>query len=120
MLSFFFCRAADTLQAIHCLDKIDTVLSEAPQTLVHNDCNPRNMCLHKHVDNSSSETHRLCLYDWELATIDTPQRDLVEFLSFIFEPSTSIESWLEAINFYRNCLEECSGYVYSTKRYEFK
>lgn len=115
MCVHFICRAADTLKVIQNMDAIDAVLSDAPQTLAHNDCNPRNMCLRKDMDDGSSVQHRLCLYDWELATVDTPQRDLVEFLSFVFEPSTSIETWLETINFYRKSLEEYSGCVYSPK-----
>ncbi len=106
-------RFADTLQAIQSLDKIDAIINEAPQTLVHNDCNPRNMCLRKAP---ASNLPKLCLYDWELATVDTPQRDLVEFLSFVLQPSTSIQSWLEVIHFYRKCLEEFSGFKYPSEK----
>jgi len=112
-LYFVSYRGADALRAIQHLDAIDLVLSEAPQTLVHNDCNPRNMCLRK----NETATARLCLYDWELATVDTPQRDLVEFLSFVLEPSQNIETWSEAIHFYRKCLEEFTGYKYPSKKY---
>ena len=94
------------------IDAIDSLLNEAPHTLIHNDCNPRNMCLRKNYTSSP----QLCLYDWELATIDTPQRDLVEFLSFVFDPSQNIKTWMEAIQFYLKCLEEYTGYEYSFKK----
>jgi aminoglycoside phosphotransferase (APT) family kinase protein len=53
-------------------------LDAAPQTLIHNDFNPRNVCL-RSVDGG----WRLCAYDWELAAIGTPPRDLAEFLCFV-------------------------------------
>jgi thioester reductase-like protein len=54
------------------------VLDAAPQTLVHNDFNPRNICLKPFGDG-----WRLCAYDWELAAIGTPARDLAELLCFL-------------------------------------
>ena len=45
------------------------------KTLIHNDCNPRNIA----IDQSGQPI----IYDWELAMIDIPHRDIVEFLSFV-------------------------------------
>ena len=45
------------------------------KTIVHNDFNPRNICIRK--DGS------ICIYDWELAVVNFPHRDIVEFLSFV-------------------------------------
>jgi len=59
-------------------------LDAAPQTLVHNDFNPRNLCLRR-VD----DEWRLCAFDWELAAIGTPMRDLAEFLCFVSPPGAS-------------------------------
>ena len=53
-------------------------LDAAPQTLIHNDFNPRNVCLR-----SVEGGWQLCAYDWELAAIGTPMRDLAEFLCFV-------------------------------------
>ena len=53
-------------------------LDAAPQTLVHNDFNPRNVCLRR-----AGGKWRLCAFDWELAAIGTPMRDLAEFLCFV-------------------------------------
>src|SRR6185503_19304130 len=53
-------------------------LDAAPHTLVHNDFNPRNVCLRR-----AAGAWRLCVFDWELAAIGTPMRDLAEFLCFV-------------------------------------
>jgi thioester reductase-like protein len=67
-------------------------LDAAPQTLIHNDFNPRNICLKPAEDGplpparSSGPREggwRLCAYDWELAAIGTPMRDLAELLCFV-------------------------------------
>jgi hypothetical protein len=66
-------------------------LEEAPRTLIHHDFNPRNACLR-----GAGPT--LCAYDWELATIGAPQRDLVEFLCFVLAEDAGAEEvthWIE-------------------------
>jgi hypothetical protein len=72
------------------------------QTLIHNDFNPRNIMLR-------GLPLRLSAYDWELATIGAPQRDLAEFLCFTLAPETSADdapTWLQR---YRDLLEEQTG-----------
>lgn len=71
-----------------------------PKTLVHNDCNPRNLCL---------RADQLCLYDWELACIHVPQRDVVEFLAYVMGEAPQHEDWLEYTECYRQALETQSG-----------
>jgi thioester reductase-like protein len=69
------------------------ILDESPQTLIHNDFNPRNICLR---DRAGVLT--LCAYDWELATLATPQRDLAELLCFVLPASATdatIDYWIE-------------------------
>lgn len=56
-----------------------------PRTLIHNDFNPRNFILRQ-----DSDPPLLCLYDWELAAIGPPQRDLAELLCFTW--ATGAES----------------------------
>jgi hydroxymethylglutaryl-CoA reductase (NADPH) len=46
----------------------------ARKTLIHNDFNPRNVAIRK--------DGRPCIYDWELAILNIPQRDIFEFLAF--------------------------------------
>jgi hydroxymethylglutaryl-CoA reductase (NADPH) len=53
-------------------DDHDSVLW--PKTMVHHDFNPRNVAVRS--DGS------ICVYDWELAVMHFPQRDIVEFLCF--------------------------------------
>ncbi|GGL19822.1 phosphotransferase [Mangrovihabitans endophyticus] len=48
-----------------------------PHTLVHNDCNPRNLMV---------AGARVVAFDWELAAWDLPQRDLAELLAFTLPP----------------------------------
>jgi thioester reductase-like protein len=68
-------------------------LEQAPRTLIHNDFNPRNICLR-----GSADGLRLCAYDWELATVGAPQRDLAELLAFVLPddvPAESVDAWIE-------------------------
>ncbi|MFD0690822.1 hypothetical protein [Actinomadura fibrosa] len=57
-------------------------LEAMPRTLVHNDFNPRNAAL-RAADLS------LVAYDWELATLHVPQRDVAEFLAFVLPPDVA-------------------------------
>lgn len=70
-----------------------TILEDSPRTLIHHDFNPRNFCLRIRRGRA-----QLCAYDWELATIGAPQRDLAELLCFVL-PATAtdedIEFWIE-------------------------
>jgi thioester reductase-like protein len=77
-------------------------LEQSPRTLIHNDFNPRNICLR------NNDT-RLVAYDWELATIGAPQRDLAELLCFVLTSETTtreIDGWVER---YRSLFERASG-----------
>ena len=121
-------------KAITDLKYIMTLVSSVSQTLIHNDCNPRNMCLRlpcassvKTDNNSIKEItlqvsngqmipypdfRMMCLYDWELSTIGVPQHDVAEFLSFVLQPSTPLSTWLELLDFYRLHLQFFSGVEY--------
>jgi hydroxymethylglutaryl-CoA reductase (NADPH) len=48
-------------------------LEALPRTLVHNDFNPRNVAV---------LGERVVAYDWELATVNVPERDVAELLAF--------------------------------------
>jgi acyl carrier protein len=68
-------------------------LDAAPRTLIHNDFNPRNIALRRREGRLT-----LCAFDWELATVGAPQRDLAELLCFVLRPSAShevIRRWVE-------------------------
>jgi aminoglycoside phosphotransferase (APT) family kinase protein len=78
-------------------------LPTGPRTLIHNDFNPRNITLR------DGGTPGLCAYDWELATIGLPQRDLAEFLAFTLSMDVTpveVAHWIER---YRRLLEHATG-----------
>ena len=122
-------RVQFTEMAIEKIPQFWASYKSAPKTLVHCDCNPRNMCLRKSsistldlttttiTDLPFSDPRTMCLYDWELARIDIPQRDVVEFLAFILPVATSLSLRLELIEFYRIHFEHFAGISYPTKRY---
>ena len=107
------------------IEELWTPLLAAQKTLVHNDCNPRNLCLHLPISTSIqkksssvpfSDSRILCIYDWELSRVDVPQHDVVEFLAFVLPPSTSIDHRLSLIEFYRKHLEYYSGISFPKDR----
>ncbi|MDI5904434.1 MULTISPECIES: hypothetical protein [Streptomyces] len=55
-------------------------LHTLPRTLVHNDFGPRNLAV---------RDGRIVAYDWELATVGVPQRDVVELLAFTVGPAVT-------------------------------
>ncbi len=77
------------------------VESDQPTTLIHNDFNPRNVALRN--------DGRLVAYDWELARVGLPQRDLAEFLCFALDPSVSEETVSNWVDIHRQTLEEATG-----------
>jgi thioester reductase-like protein len=80
-------------------------LGNGLQTLIHNDFNPRNIMLR----GLPGGALRLCAYDWELATICAPQRDLAEFLCFALTPETAADDAPTLVQRYRCLLEEQTG-----------
>ena len=92
---FFSAWGEPELPGIHrrLVDRVSDwwrVLDCGPRTLIHNDFNPRNVCLR-------GPESTLCAYDWELATVGAPQRDLAEFLCFVLTEATIPEAgkWIE-------------------------
>ena len=75
-----------------------------PRTLIHNDFNPRNIALRLDAGRL-----RLVAYDWELATVGVPQRDLAEFLCFVLPEDVSFARMTAAIDAHRGQLERLSG-----------
>jgi thioester reductase-like protein len=79
-------------------------LETLPRTLIHNDFNPRNICLRGRPDDLA-----LCAYDWELATIGIPQHDLAELLCFVLPPVTTQEAVQHFVEHHRVSLERAAG-----------
>jgi Phosphotransferase enzyme family len=82
-------------------------LGDGLQTLIHNDFNPRNIMLR----GLPGVEPRLCAYDWELATICAPQRDLAEFLCFALAPETAADDAPAWVQRYLGLLEEQTGTI---------
>ena len=80
------------------------MLAGVPQTLIHNDFNPRNIALRREANGL-----RLCAFDWELATIGAPQRDLAELLCFVLPSDASPQTIARWIERYRSLLAGASG-----------
>ena len=101
-----------TNKAIDSADELWKAFDSFPKTLIHNDCNPRNVCIRKVTSDqgasSDEDPRRMCIYDWELARIDVPQHDLAEFLAFILPPECSMDKRMELIEYYIEMLEKHS------------
>ena len=83
-------------------------IASRPLTLIHGDLTPRTVCMR--ARGPSSEP-RLCAYDWELAQVHLPQRDLCEFLSYVLSPRRGWkhESTARLLDRYRAHLEAAAG-----------
>ena len=82
------------------------VADEGPHALIHNDCNPRNICLRERGGRLS-----LCAYDWELATPGLPQRDLAELLCFVLPDTVPDAAISGCVERHRRLLEEGTGFT---------
>lgn len=91
--------------------KLDTFLSNFERhistmdgyhkTLIHNDCNARNIGIRMRGENS-----KLVLFDWELAAYHNPQRDLIELLSSLLPASASKEEFTAWVDYYLQALSD--------------
>ena len=80
------------------LTQIIQMLKAYPKTVCHNDFSPRNVCLRRDPKSSQKQ---LCMYDWELAIIHVPQRDLAEFLIFVLPETSSAADINNFVEYYR-------------------
>jgi hypothetical protein len=79
-------------------------LDGGPRTLIHNDFNSRNVGIRR-----TAAGPTLVAYDWELATIGAPQRDLAEFLCFVLPPTVSATTVRQHVERHRRRLQRLSG-----------
>ncbi len=94
----FLCRLVEGLEDWWPL------LDALPQTLVHNDLNPRNI-----VWQAMRSGERPRIFDWELARLGAPQGDLIELLCFVLQPEADGETVLAWLERHRHWLETLSG-----------
>jgi thioester reductase-like protein len=79
-------------------------LDALPRTLIHNDFNSRNIALRR-----TPAGPRLVAYDWELAALGAPQRDLAELLCFVLPEDASLDTLNAWVERHRTRLEVESG-----------
>ncbi len=72
-------------------------VKRTPLTLVHNDYNPRNIAIRN--------DGRVCIYDWELSTLNVPQRDVMELLSFVLQDGFEREELMGYIQYHHALFE---------------
>lgn len=89
---------------LKCIGSNIKTMREFPSTLIHNDFNPRNICLKEDCSG-----RKLVVYDWELACIQNPQHDLAEFLVFSL-PEIRREEVIRYIDYYIGKLQEATSY----------
>ena len=97
------CQVSQMLSKITAnLDLIVDKIKEYPLTLIHLDCNPRNLCLKR---NPNMQEKHLCIYDWELASIHVPHRDFTFFLFSTLSVNDAYDTFRKYAEVYRQCLE---------------
>ncbi len=79
------------VEVVYALDVLPPELEKMSKTIIHNDFNPRNVGVR--------EGGEICIYDWELAVWNFPQRDVVEFLSFVLPENFEPELFFEALEY---------------------
>lgn len=84
---------------------------QTPRTVIHNDFNPRNIAIRK---NGTP-----CIYDWELAVINIPHRDIVEFLSFVLPINFSKETLMTYINYHLSLYEGSTDMFFFKAAYSY-
>ncbi|MBM4252504.1 MAG: 3-hydroxyacyl-ACP dehydratase [Deltaproteobacteria bacterium] len=97
-------RLTCNLDLLNNVDRWWDEIERMPRTLIHNDFNPRNIGLRE-----DQGKFRLCAFDWELATLHLPQRDLAEFLAFVTTEETTPQQIEAFVELHRTKLEEYSG-----------
>jgi len=72
--------------------KAESEKLDVERTIVHNDFNSRNIAV--------SKLGKIFVYDWELAVVSIPQRDIVEFLAFVLPQDFTAESFRFFLNYH--------------------
>lgn len=87
-----------------------------PLTLIHGDFSPRNLCLKP----DSRGALRLCAYDWELAQVHLPARDVCELLCYTLPPAAGWrgEPARRLLERYREALAAAAGRELSRAGFE--
>lgn len=101
------------------LEKEKEDVANIPNTIIHGDLSSRNIAIKK-------QSPQVCIYDWELAVVNIPHRDIVEFLSFVLQENFEKEELFKYLNFHFESVknnysvskeEWFKGYSYALKEY---
>jgi NADP-dependent 3-hydroxy-3-methylglutaryl-CoA reductase len=87
-------------------------IKASPMTLTHNDFNPRNLCWYP-----DGAKKRLVAYDWELACIQNPQFDIVEFLIYTMPADAGADLWQARLRYYQRELERAVGQTFDESEF---
>jgi NADP-dependent 3-hydroxy-3-methylglutaryl-CoA reductase len=79
-------------------------LERMPRTLIHGDFNPRNLAFRR-----EARGLRLCAWDWELAELQVPQRDLAELMAFVLPADVASSTVDDLVELHRRELSRCTG-----------
>jgi hydroxymethylglutaryl-CoA reductase (NADPH) len=79
-------------------------LEQMPRTLIHGDFNPRNLAFRREPSGL-----RLCAWDWELAELHVPQRDLAELLAFVLPADVASSTVDGLVELHRRELSRFAG-----------
>ncbi|MDH5399408.1 MAG: phosphotransferase [Cyclobacteriaceae bacterium] len=109
---------AELMEFVHDL-KEERASLNIQKTIIHNDFNPRNIALRKNGEP--------VIYDWELAVVNIPHRDIVEFLSFTLQPGFLKEDLFYYLKYHFSLYQSqdnrpgwsewIKGYRYALKEY---
>lgn len=79
-------------------------IDQMKKTLIYNDAQIRNLA----VRNPNTKP-QLCLFDWEVPIIQLPQRDLIEFLSYVISDRITDKDIIEIVDASGQHLEKISN-----------
>lgn len=79
------------------------------KTIIHNDYNPRNVAVRSNGN--------ICIYDWELAVLNVPQRDIFEFLGFTLTEDFSRERLEHLLHYHFEKVREINNKGYTWDDY---
>lgn len=100
----------------HQLDRLNDMVHtfhSFPQTLIHYDFNPRNLCW----KNVNTPDVQLIAYDWELCCFHNPQYDLVELLIYSLPQNANAEMIKGFIDCYQAQLTEFVSQTWERKKF---
>lgn len=110
-----FIRDEDLIDHYQIIDTIPDwwqEIEQMPQTLIYNDLTLKNVAL-----TLEHGKKNILLFDWDLATIHLPQRDIGEFLSYVLPINFDEQQFIDYIFLHREQLIKHGGVATSSERW---